>query len=561
MDPAIADLADRFWQKQLSLSPTQANLYGYHDYDDQIEDLSEEGQDQMAADLHALIAEAEAIEPTGLEDQDRITRELLIHEAQSDLLNIEGRTAEFAVDPMIGIHVLLPSYAPQISITEPEHAAAIAERYHKMGGLFDQAADRLRQGVAHGRTPPGFNVEKSLLQLDRYLDSPIDNDPFLRPMAPEAFTEAEEAAWRQQLEDALTTVIRPAFERYRDVIRNDVAPSARPQEQAGVCWLPDGSELYAKAIKKYTSLDLSAEEIHQIGLETMADLAVEYQELGGKVLDTTDLALIYGRLRDDASLKFDSPDDIINQARHASDGAMAVASQWFGRLPVTPFQVMAIPELEAAEAPLAYYMPPAMDGSRPGTFFVNAAKPDNLTRYEAEALSFHEGVPGHHFQIAIAQEIEGLPDFRRNQLIHSYVEGWGLYCERLADEMGLYSSDLERMGMLSFDSWRAGRLVVDTGMHALGWSRQRAIDYLAENSPQQLTNIENEVDRFVGYFGQALSYMIGRKHIQAVRADAEERLGESFDIRGFHDTVLGSGPTTLPVLSRLVDDWVVSVGS
>jgi uncharacterized protein (DUF885 family) len=561
LDPAIADLADRFWQAQLSLSPTQANLYGYHDFDDQIEDLSEEGQAQMAADLHALIDEAEAMDPAGLGTQDRISRELLIHEAQCELLNIEGRTAEFAVDPMIGIHVLLPSYAPQISITEPEHAAAIAERYRKIGGLFDQAADRLRQGVANGRTPPEFNVEKSLLQLDRYIDSPIEGDPFLRPMAPEAFTEDQETAWRNQLEETVTSGIRPAFERYRNVIRNDVAPAARPQEQAGVCWLPDGSELYAKAIKKYTSLDLSAEEIHQIGLDTMAELSLEYQELGGKVLGTIDLRQIYGRLRDDADLRFDSSDDIINQARRASDGAMAISKEWFGRLPITPFQVLAIPELEAAEAPLAYYMPPAMDGSRPGTFFVNAAFPENLTRYEAEALSFHEGVPGHHFQIAIAQEIEGLPDFRKNQLIYSYVEGWGLYCERLADEMGLYSGDLERMGMLSFDSWRAGRLVVDTGMHAMGWSRQQAIDYLAQNSPQQLTNIENEVDRFVGYFGQALSYMIGRKHIQAVRADAELRLAGRFDIRGFHDTVLGSGPTTLPVLSRLVDDWVTSIDS
>ena len=209
----------------------------------------------------------------------------------------------------------------------------------------------------------------------------------------------------------------------------------------------------------------------------------------------------------------------------------------------------------AQDAPIAYYLPPATDGSRPGTYFINTTEPTTRTRFESEALAFHESIPGHHLQIAIAQELEGIPEFRKHALVTVYVEGWGLYTERLADEMGLYSGPLQRMGMLSFDSWRAGRLVVDTGMHALGWSKQEAVDYLVNNSPLAVNNIENEVERYIGMPGQALAYMIGRLEIQKLRQDAEAAMAGRFDIKGFHDTVLSSGPVPLRVLRTLVEGW------
>lgn len=214
-----------------------------------------------------------------------------------------------------------------------------------------------------------------------------------------------------------------------------------------------------------------------------------------------------------------------------------------------------VPAPGAADAPIAYYLPPATDGSRPGSYFINTTEPTTRTRYEAEALAFHESIPGHHLQIAIAQELEDIPEFRKHALVTVYVEGWGLYTERLADEMGLYSGPLQRMGMLSFDSWRASRLVVDTGIHALGWSKQEAIDYMVANSPQALNNIETEVERYIGMPGQALAYMIGRREIMRLRSEAKRALGDRFDIKGFHDTVLGSGPVPLGILARLVTDW------
>jgi len=556
LNEQIADIAERLWTQIATQQPTAANLYGDHDHDNEIEDYSEEGEAALIAGYRQLIADAEAIDPDGLEHQDRLTRDIAIHEAESYLLELEGKTREFEVDPMIGIHVTLPSYAPMRSVVAEEHASATVERYGKVGTLFDQAIARLKTGVDTGRTPPQILVDKTLSQLDRYIDSPLDDDPFLRPMAPESFSPEQEAAWRQELRDQLVTVIRPGFERYRDTMRDVMAGATRTNEHVGVGWLPDGEELYAKAIKKYTTLDLAAEEIHQIGLDTMAALQDEYLTLGSKVLGTTDLADIYSRLRQDQELRFTSSDDIIAAAEKATAKAEASAPDWFNKRPKQSCLVKPIPELEAEEAPLAYYMPPAFDGSRPGTFLVNTHDPKNLTKYEIEALAFHEGVPGHHFHIALNQEIEGLPLFRTHGMLYSHIEGWGLYCERLADEMGLYSGDLQRMGMLSFDSWRAGRLVVDTGMHALGWSRQKAIDYLVENSPQQVANIENEVDRYIGYFGQALSYMMGRQEIMRVRQEAKTALGDRFNIKGFHDTVLGSGPVTLPILDRLVNEWV-----
>jgi uncharacterized protein (DUF885 family) len=220
--------------------------------------------------------------------------------------------------------------------------------------------------------------------------------------------------------------------------------------------------------------------------------------------------------------------------------------------------VVDIPAVAAKDATIAYYLPPAADGTRPGSYYVNVSEPTTRTKFESEVLAFHESIPGHHLQIAIAQELEGIPEFRRHAWITAYGEGWGLYTERLSDEMGLYSGDVERLGILSFDSWRACRLVVDTGMHALGWSRQEAIDYLMENSPQAPNNIVNEVDRYIAWPGQALAYKIGQREIARLREEARAALGVGFDIKDFHDVVLGSGPVPLPVLGGLVEDWIDS---
>lgn len=555
MNADLDRLARDYWDYALSTFPTEALLMGDHRFDDQMERASRQHEDEQIDRYDSFVAAAEAIPSAGLTPDEEITRAVLIEEAAGRANELRSRPAEFDVSPSWGLHILLPQITGQIPLTEPSHADALVAKWSKVGDTFDDLIHRLRQGLAKDRTPPRTSVEKSITQIDEYLASDITADPFVRVPPPPSFAPEEIVAWQARLAQQVVGVIRPAYARYRDELANEVLPRSRTEEQTGVRWLPDGEEVYARAIRRHTSLDMAPLDIHNIGLEEIARLGDEYRRLGGAVLGTTKLTEIYDRLRNDPTLRFENAEQVVAGAQSAMDRAREAIPDWFGRLPEADCVMQEVPAAGAKDAPIAYYLPPATDGSRPGTYFINATEPITRTRYESEALAFHESIPGHHLQLAIAQELEGIPEFRKHAQVTVYVEGWGLYTERLADEMGLYSGQLERMGMLSFDSWRAGRLVVDTGIHALGWSKQEAIDYLAENSPQALNNIETEVERYIGMPGQALAYMIGRREIVKLRTDAKRHMGAGFDIKGFHDTLLGSGPVPLAILRELVEDW------
>jgi uncharacterized protein (DUF885 family) len=308
-------------------------------------------------------------------------------------------------------------------------------------------------------------------------------------------------------------------------------------------------------VRQHTSTSRSPEELHELGLQLIQGLEAEYAEIGGRLFGTTDVAEIFERLRNDEDLAFRSADDMLERARAAIERAEAVAPQWFLRVPPQRCEVEAVPAAAAPGAPPAYYLPPALDGSRAGTYFLNTHEPTQRRRHLAEAVAFHEAVPGHHFQLSMAQELTELPLLRRVLVDTAFAEGWGLYCERLAEEMGLYSDDLARMGMLAADSWRAARLVVDTGIHAFGWSRGQAVEWMAGNTPLSSLEIAAEVDRYIAYAGQALSYMVGRQELFALREKASATLGEAFDLRAFHDLVLGTGGLPLAVLAGVVDRW------
>ncbi len=554
----LDDLAGRYWDTVLAASPTSALIIGDHRFDDRMEDHSREAEDELIGALEAIVAAAEAIDPASLNRDDRLTRGVLIFEAGTQAAELRSREAEYGVDAQRGHHLDLISYAPHFPLTEPAHARALVDKYRKVGIAFDQAAARLREGVAAERTPPRVACEKVIAQIDAYLAGPLESDPLLGVTAPPGLE--DEAAWRAALAAAVTEVVRPGYARYRDTIATDVLPASRPPEKSGLCWLPGGEEAYRAAVHRYTSTDRIAPAIHETGLEVIAELGDEYRRLGPAAVGTDDLAEIYTRLRDDPELRFPDGPSVQAQAERALARAKEAIGEWFGRLPVADCVVAPIPEVAAPASPIAYYLPPATDGSRPGTYFVNLFEPTTRTTFESEALAFHESIPGHHLQLAIAQELEGIPEFRKHALVTAYVEGWGLYTERLSDEMGLYSGEVERMGILSFDSWRACRLVVDTGMHARGWSRQQAIDYMVANSPQAPNNIENEVDRYIGWPGQALAYKIGQLEITRLRGEAEARLGSGFDIKGFHDAVLETGPVPLGLLAEVVEEWVASAG-
>jgi uncharacterized protein (DUF885 family) len=336
-----------------------------------------------------------------------------------------------------------------------------------------------------------------------------------------------------------------------------VLPAARPPEKAGLAALPAGADCYKKMIRVHTSLDMTPDEIHKLGLERVAIFRRDLAALGQKVLGTSDVAEIQRRLRGDPAMFFKTSEEVEAKARETLARAQAAVPGWFGTIqPKAPCEVKVMGMHEAPYSTVAYYRRPSAGGKRPGYYMVNAYLPETRPRYEAEALAFHESIPGHHLQIAVAQEMKGLPDFRKHQGVTAYVEGWALYTERLADEMGLYSSDTDRLGMLSYDAWRACRLVVDTGIHVKGWTRQQAIDYMTENSLLAKNNIVNEVDRYISTPGQALAYKIGQLEILRLRDEAKRRLGQRFDIKNFHDAVLGNGAVALPVLREQVEAYI-----
>jgi uncharacterized protein (DUF885 family) len=554
MNDALERLASDYWELWLETNPSQALMLGDHRYDDRFEDVSRAAEDDAISRLRHFAAAAEAIDPTDLTPDERVTREVLVFEAESQARLLETRQEELFVSHAIGPQAMLPVVVPQYPLTAPEHAAAMPDRFRGIARAFDDGTDRLRSGVAMGRTPIRSTTEKTIAQVDAYLESSLEGDPLLRLQAPPGWD--GETAWREEMTRVVADEVRPAFQRWRDALVDEILEATRPDERPGLCWLDDGEESYAASLSRFTTTGMTPDEIHGMGLRQVESLAAEYRELGAEALGTSHLEEIFSRMRDDDALHFDSGPAIVEASERAMAKAKAAMGDWFGRLPEADCIVK-----ETPTGPTAFYFRPAADGSRPGIFFVNTADPTRWGTYEIESMAYHEGIPGHHLQLAIAQELDHIPDFRKNAFIAAYAEGWGLYTERLADEMGLYSGPLERMGMLAFDSMRAGRLVVDTGMHAKGWSRQRAIDFLRDNSPLSVSTIEGEVDRYIAWPGQATSYMVGRLEIQRMRREAEDALGADFAIQGFHDTVLGSGLVPLGTLDRMVKDWVERVAN
>jgi uncharacterized protein (DUF885 family) len=551
-DVELGELAERYFRTVMDASPFEATAVGVAGWDAQAPDLSEAAEaetDRRLADLERRLA---GVGAARLEGQDRVTRAMLERDLRDRRAELAARWPELTVSAtMSGIQTAVLGLVPKVALTTPEQAADYLERCGKLAGCLDQAGDRLRAGIAAGRPPPALGVRATIRQLDAYLAGPLADDPLLAP-APERL--------RDRLAGIVAGSVRPAMARYRDLLADRVLAAARPDDRCGLAWLPDGEALYRATVRQHTTTDRDPQEIHRLGLDLVAGLAEEYRTLGTRVLGTGELDEVLARLRHDPALRFTTPAEILRSGRDALDRAVAALDRIVGRVPRAPCRVDEMSPYEARDAVLGYYQPPAADGSRPAVHWLNTSAPETRTRYEYEALAFHESVPGHHLQFALAQELEELPRFRRFGYVTAFSEGWALYTERLADELGLYSGDLARFGMLSFDSWRACRLVVDTGLHQLGWSRDQAIDYLLANSALTRTNIENEVDRYVAEPGQALAYMIGRLELVRLRRLAEARQGDRFDLRAFHDLVLGTGGVPLSVLAEVVDDDLARSG-
>ncbi|KAA5838198.1 DUF885 domain-containing protein [Saccharopolyspora hirsuta] len=519
--------------------PLAATALGVRGYDHQLPDLTEAGDLARKADAEDIARRA-----AGLDGQDDVTRAVVVQQAMALVARVDARLVEHT----LAFQLTSPAGAllhglPQVQPVGDDAERAHLDRLAAIPGYLAAAAERHRAGAAAGRLPLAYLGRAAVASLDQYLAGP---DPLRKPTL-----SGSRAAERERL---LADVVRPAFARYREVIDTELVPRGRPDEQPGLCWLPEGGAVYEALSRVHTTTERAPDDLHRTGLDLIEELAAEYVEIGSRVFGATTAEEVRERLRTDPALRWGSPGEVLSTARETVERAERAAVGWFRRVPNGRCAVEAVPDNEAPNVS-AYYNRPALDGSRPGTYFANTYRAEERERFTAEAVAFHEAVPGHHFQLALAQEVEGLPKLRGLADINAFVEGWALYAERLADEMGLYSGDLARLGMLAEDSLRAARLVVDTGLHARGWTRQQAVDFMLQHTLLSEVDAHVEVDRYVEWPGQALSYVVGRLEIQRLRAGAERALGTGFDLAAFHDLVLTGGPLPMTVLAEVVGNW------
>jgi uncharacterized protein (DUF885 family) len=545
---ALASLADRYWDAWLAAHPTYATALGERRYDDRLDPIGTDAEAARNRELRAFQADLAGLRVELETDADRLTASDLDSRLRGDVDLLAADPHAHTVDPLDGPQVgflNLPSL--QGAATGDERKAMLA-RWRAMPAWIDALGDEHRRGLGEGRAPPGALIDRVVAELDDLLAQPAADWPLAEPGRA-----SEDRAFASALLDVVTGEIRRAFARYRATLADELRPAARDDEHVGLSHLDGGAEIYAGLVRAHTTTELSPEALNDLGRREIERIDGEFVDLGSRILGTHDLAGTLARLRDDPALRFTTRDEVVETARRTLERANAAIPSWFGRLPKAPCEVVVMLPHEEKHSTIAYYREPASDGSRPGRYHINTSEPTTQPRYEAETLAVHEAVPGHHLQIAIAQELDHLPAFRRLWGSTAFVEGWGLYTERLADEMGLYSGEIDRFGILSFDAWRASRLVVDTGMHALGWSRSRAIGFMLEHTALAPNNIANEIDRYLAMPGQALAYKVGQLELLRLRDDARARLGDAWEIRRFHDAVLGEGALPLDVLRESVE--------
>lgn len=553
----LARLSDEFFQVQHSTDPFSATLLGVSGFDSLVPDPSRAGARANAERFAAIEEQLSRIDVETLAEADRINAAVLgslAWGARSDLEHGLWETSASAAG-YASPQAMAFQAVPTAPLRDGEAVDGYLTRLGALGNYFDAIMDRYREATKDGRVSTRVGVQQAIDQLAGHLALSPAADTLLSLPLP---ADVDHGAVRDKAATIVQEQVRPAMRRLAAGLQDELLPGARGDDEVGVRFAPGGEEGYRAAVRRHTTTDLAAEEIHQIGLDCIRDLQAEWAELGGRALGTSEVPEILHRLREDPSLRFTDTSQIVDVVGDALRRAEAARDDWFPAYEIADCVIEQINPIEAGNAALAYYRPPAGDGSRPGAHCVLTANPQERFTYEYEALAFHESTPGHHLQIASAQRLPGLPAYRRflDAEVCGYVEGWGLYSERLADEMGLYTSDVQRLGMLSFDALRACRLVVDTGLHLLGWTRQQAMDYMWENTATTKTNVANEIDRYISWPGQALAYMIGRREIVRLRRIAERRLGPKFDIRDFHGAVLGNGAVPLGVLEQNVLRWV-----
>jgi len=554
---ALDVIFNDYWQDVLSHDPEFASSIGDKRYNDKLTDRSVKEENDKLQREQDLLMRIAAIDPTGLSDQQETSRELLLRKLTDDQEAAEFKEWEMPVNQMEGVYDDFPQLAAQLSFTTVKDYDDWIARLHQMPTAFQQVTANMAIGIQDGRLPPKNLLEQTLEVVQTLAQQKPEDSPLAAPLKkfPASISAADQARIRTEMLDAIQKEVLPAYAHFARFLKASYVPAGRAEP--GISALPDGAKYYQYLIRHYTTTDLTADQIHQIGLDEVkkdeAAMLVIAQKLGFK-----DLASLRAAIKANPKLKATSPEALLAAYRGYLAPMQAKLPSLFGRLPKAPFEVVPMPDYLAKTAPPAYYEAGTPDGSRPGRLMINTYDATDRNLYAVEAIAYHEGIPGHHLQISIAQELTGIPTFRKYGQYTAYVEGWALYAEHLGKDVGFYQDPYSDYGRLEADNWRAIRLVVDTGVHSQHWTREQMVQYFHDHSAIDESTVQSEVDRYIAWPGQALAYKIGQLKILELRARAQKALGDKFDIRAFHDQVLDQGALPLDFLETRIDRWIAT---
>ena len=553
----LQQLSHDFFQNSLDSSPTSAIMRGHKNYFDQIEELNEETFEKEIKAVNNFISRLESIDPESLSNREKVTHGMLEFALSSNKDSLMDRSWEFGAG-VSGFTGFLIDYNQQMFVPDSESADMLLKRLELYKRLFTQIADVQMTGLKNNRVATERNLLRTIDQLENYLGSSLEGDPLLLINFSPEISDSFISDWKEKAKKIIDSNIRPTVLAYLEQLKSDHISKGRSDEHSGIMWIDGGEETYLRALRKYTGhKNITVKEVHEVGLSEIERLKKEFFEIGENVFPGVSTPEeVLQKMQTEPSMRYESKEQMLQLAVDTIERAYKPLDQWFTVFPKSPCKVLPVPAESEQHAPPAYYYPPLPDGSRDGTYFLNTYKAETKSIFEAESVAFHEAIPGHHLDRTIAVELQDVPDFQKYVASTAFVEGWGLYSEQLANEMGLYSNDVQQLGRLGNDAWRACRLVLDTGMHGMGWSRDKAIEFFKANSPIEEINSEIETDRYIAWPGQACSYKMGQLKIEELRRKAENELGDKFDIRYFHDEVLCDGGITLPILENKIDTFI-----
>ena len=555
----LLSLFDEEWEYRLRTRPEWATAIGDKRYNDRLSDESPSFFQSDIEEKQKFLARCEAIDPSGLPHQDRLSHELMIRDLRLEIEGAKFKPWEMPVNQIGGPHLHLPDLVTLTPFDTVKDYDNYVARLNQVPRLFDQVVANMRQGMRDHLMPPRYLLEKVAAEALDIAGKTGENSPFAKPIKefPTGVPAAEQKRLRETVLAAITNQALPAYQRFAIFVRDDYAPAGRTDP--GIWALPDGAERYRFAIRRITTTDLTPEEIHELGLKQIDQIEQEMLAVALK-LGFKDLASLNEHVKNVHSLYATSGQQLLDLYNNYVQEMEPDLPKLFGRLPKSKLVAIPMEASRSKNAVPADYTEGTADGSRPGHINVNEWDPEHRLLLNVEAIAYHEGIPGHHLQLSLAQELADLPSFRQHAGYTAFVEGWALYAERLAKEVGRYQDPYNDYGRLENEMWRAIRLVVDTGVHEKHWSREQMVDYFHRYTAMDEPNIQSEVDRYIAWPGQALAYKLGQVEIVKLREEARQKLGDKFDMRAFHDELLGNGALPLDVLDSEVTAWITSQG-